>query len=103
MIGQCAARGFRCRGRRSGVHRSRCVGLLFAALRFQFLQPQFQLFDLPLQLLRFPPKLHAMQLGQQQLQMLDLTLPRDQLLVLRQDQRSQRIRGKNVQIGERHH
>jgi len=75
---------------------------LLAALRFQLLQPQLQLFDLPLQLLRLPPKLHPMQLGQQQLEMLDLAIPRDQLLVLCQDQRSQRICGKSVEIGERH-
>ena len=57
---------------------SRCwrVGLLLAGLRFQFFQPQLQLLDLPREFLRLPPKLHAMQLGQQQLQMLDLALPR---------------------------
>ena len=50
--------------------------------------------------LRLTPKLHALQLGQQQLQMLNLALPRDQLLVLCQDQRSQRICGKSVEIGQ---
>jgi hypothetical protein len=50
-----------------------------------------------------------MQLGQQQLQMLNLALPRlqlfvlgEELLVLCQDQHSQRICGKSVEIGERH-
>ena len=43
------------------------VRSFLAAIRFQFLQPQLQLLDLPLQLLRLPPKLHAVQLGQQQL------------------------------------
>jgi hypothetical protein len=52
------------------------VEIWLAALRFQFLQPQLQLLDLPLQFFRLAPKLHAMQLGQQQLQMLDLALPR---------------------------
>ena len=90
MIGQRAARGFRCRRSRRGGDGSRCwcVGLWLAALRFQFLQPQLQLLDLPLQLLRLPPKLHALQLGQQQLQMLDLALPREQFvsMVACQDQ-----------------
>jgi len=48
------------------------VGPFLAAIRFQFFQPQFQLLDLSLKLLRLPPELHAMQLGQQQLQILDL-------------------------------
>jgi len=47
------------------------TGLL--ALRFEFFQPQLQLFNLPLQLLRLTPELHALQLGDQQLQMFDLS------------------------------
>jgi hypothetical protein len=47
----------------------------------QIFQPQLQLFDLPLQLLRLAPKLHPPQLAEQQLQMLDLTLTRKQPLV----------------------
>jgi hypothetical protein len=60
-----------------------CRKLLFGSARthdglgLQFFQPQFQLFDLPRQLLRLPPKLHAMQLGQQQLQMLNLAFARE--------------------------
>jgi hypothetical protein len=54
---------------------------LLAAIRFQFFQPQLQLLDLPRQFLRLTPKLHAVQLGQQQLQMLDLALTRLQLLL----------------------
>ena len=83
MIRQCAPRGLRCRRSRRGGDRSRFwrVGLFLAAIRFQFLQPQLQLLDLPRELLRLTPKLHAMQLGQQQLQMLDLALARLQLLL----------------------
>jgi len=83
---------------------------LLASIRLQFLQPKFQLLDLSRQFLRLSSKLHAMQLGQQQLQVLDLTLAReqlfifgDQLLMLRQDQRPQRFRRKDVQIGQRGH
>ena len=42
-------------------------------------------------------------LASSRLQMLDLALAGDELLVLCQDQRSQCIRRKSVQIGERHH
>jgi len=79
------------------------VGRIRAAVRLQFLELQLQLLDLPRQLLRLPPKLHAMQLGQQQLQVLELALPQDQLLMLCQDQRAQRFVRKTVQIGERRH
>jgi hypothetical protein len=58
----------------------------------------------------FPTKLHAVQFDQQQLQMFDLPLSRqqllilgDQLLVLRQDQHAQFLSRKHVQIGERVH
>ena len=85
---------------------SGAFGSFLAAFRFQLFQPQLQLLDLPLQLLRLPPKLHPMQLRQEQLPMLDLAPPRLQLFVLgeelpvlRQDQRSQRIRGKSVYRG----
>ena len=47
----------------------------------QIFQPQFQLFDLPLQFFRLASELHPPELAQQQLQMLDLTLPPQQLLV----------------------
>jgi hypothetical protein len=90
--------------------RSRCVGgrfrggtldcrrVLGCFHLLQIFQPQFQLFDLPLQLFRFTPELHPPQLAQQQLQMCDLTLLRKQLLVsgnpflvFRQKQRLQRF------------
>jgi hypothetical protein len=74
----------------------------------QFFQLQLQLFDLPLQLLRLAPKLHAPQLGDEQLQMLDLTFAReqpllrsDQLIMLRQDQRLQSSGIEKIQVGER--
>ncbi len=47
----------------------------------QIFQPQFQLFDLPLQFLGLAPELHPPELAQQQLQMLNLTLPPQQLLL----------------------
>jgi hypothetical protein len=67
----------------------------------QLLQPQLQLLDLLRQLLRLTAKLHALQFGQQQLEMVDLSFARKQLLVLRSDQRFQRFRGKKIQIGKR--
>jgi hypothetical protein len=45
----------------------------------------------------------AVQFDQQQFQMFDLTLAREQLLVLRQDQRAQLLGRKRVQIGEPGH
>ena len=79
-----------CRFRRGDWIRSSCRNKLgedsLAATRlgrFQFLQFQLQLFNLPLQLLRLASKLHAPQLGDQQLQMLDLALMREQLIMLR--------------------
>jgi len=47
----------------------------------QIFQPQFQLLDLPLQLLRLAPELHSPQLAQQQLQMFNLALARNQPLL----------------------
>ena len=58
---------------------------LFCATRFQLIQPQFQLLDLPGQLLRLAPELHPPQLGDQQLQMLDLRIARSQPLALQRD------------------
>ncbi len=52
--------------------------------RLQFVQPQLQLLDLTIQLLRLAPELHPSQLGDQQLQMLDFRVARSQLLVVRQ-------------------
>ncbi len=50
--------------------------------RGQFVELQLQLLDLPVQLLRPAPELHPPQLGNQQLQALDLGLPARQLFVL---------------------
>jgi hypothetical protein len=69
-------------------------------LGFQIFQPQFQLFDLPLQLLRLPPELHPLQLRQQQLQMLNLALAREQLLVRAAQQLLQCFLIQCVQIGK---
>ena len=69
---------------------------LLRAAGLQFIQPQLQLLDLPVQLLRLAPELHAPQLGDQQFQSVDLFVSRGQLLffgnklfVLRDDQRFQ--------------
>jgi hypothetical protein len=56
------------------------------------------LLDLPCQLLRLPSKLHAPQLGDQHLQMLDLAFAPQQLLMLRPDQHFQRFSREKVQI-----
>jgi hypothetical protein len=68
--------------------------LLLRAASLQFIQPQLQLLDLPVQLLRLAPELHAPQLGDQQFQPVDLFVSRGKLLffgnklfVLRDDQR----------------
>ena len=52
----------------------------------QRFQPQLQLFDLPIQLFRGTAELHAAQLGDQQLQLLDLTVARHDQFMLRDDQ-----------------
>lgn len=54
---------------------------LLRAAGLQFIQPQLQLFDLPVQLLRLAPELHAPQLGDQQFQAVDLFVSRGHLLV----------------------
>src|SRR5450830_545934 len=60
------------------VHRrALALGLAFGGL--QVLQLQFQLFDLVVQLLGFAAELHAPQLGDHQLQVLDLDFGRGQL------------------------
>ena len=68
--------------------------------RLQFVQPQLQLLDLTVQLLRLTPELHPPQLGDQQLQVLDLVVARQQLFVLGQDQCFQCGGIKLIQIGE---
>ncbi|KVL13681.1 hypothetical protein WS95_04010 [Burkholderia sp. MSMB1826] len=65
------------------------IGRAFIAL--QVFQPQFKLFDLAIQLLRFPAELHPAQLGDHQLQMFDLDRARRELLVQTGDYRLQRV------------
>src|ERR1019366_4872893 len=77
--------------RSSGVLRLRCL---------QFVQQQLQLLDLSIQLLRLAPELHPPQLGDQQLQVLDLVVTRQQLLVLGQDQCLQCSGIQLIQVGE---
>jgi len=55
-------------------------------VRLQLLQLQLQLLDLPIQLLGLAAELHPPQLGDQQLQVLDLVVPRQQLFMLREDE-----------------
>ena len=81
---------------------------VLVGLRLQLFQPQLQLLDLLLQLLRLAPELHPLQLGNQQLQMLDLILARKQpllggnpFLVFRHQQCLQRFRREKVQIRKR--
>ena len=52
-------------------------GALLGAVGFQVFQLQLKLFDLPLDLLRLASELHALQLGDQQLQVLDLVVARE--------------------------
>ena len=79
MIGQGAARGFRCTGSRRGGDGSRFRRVDSFSLRFDSSSSSrnSNCSICRCQLLRLPPKLHAMQLGQQQLQMLDLALARE--------------------------
>ncbi len=56
----------RTRSRRSGGH----IGSAFVGL--QVLQPQFELLDLAIQLLRLPAELHAAQFRDREPQVLDL-------------------------------
>src|SRR5260370_17168100 len=67
---------------------------------FELFELEFELFDLPLDLLRAAPELHAPQLGDQQLQMLDLALVGDQLRGLQTDHRLQGCGIQSVQIGQ---
>ena len=74
-------------------------------IRFQIFQPQFQLIDVLSQFLRTGPKLHPLQLQDQQLQIFDFVfvgnqfgLVQDQFGVLFNDQRFQRIRIQSIQI-----
>src|ERR1017187_3787116 len=92
---------------RSGSQRRSCGSKLSLRLvwvvegaRLQLFQPQLQLLDLPVQFLRLAPKLHAPQLGDQQLQMLDLALVGEQLLMLREDQRLQSSLIQQIQVGK---
>ena len=64
--------------RRSSLALRRAGGLTFVGL--QVFQPQFQLGNLGVKLLRFAAELQALQLGDPQFQMVDLGRPRGQLL-----------------------
>ena len=70
----------------NGRNPCRCVrsSCVLRLRRLQLVQPQLQLLDLTIQLLRLAPELHPPQLGDQQLQMLDLVVARKQLFVFRQ-------------------
>lgn len=76
---------------------------------FQFIEPQLQLLDFALQLFRFAPELHAPQSGQQQLQVLDFVVARLQLFPLRGEQlvfreelfvlrQNQRAEGSSIEL-----
>ena len=87
--------------RRLSLSRSICL----CPFRLEIFQPKFQLLDLPCDLLRAAAELHAPQLGQQQLEVLDLGFPRQQTLVnghslvmLGQEQLQQGFPVKPVQI-----
>jgi hypothetical protein len=90
------------RGRRLSLSRSGG----FRPFRLEILQPKFQLLDLPCNLLRAAAELHAPQLGQQQLEVLDLGFPRQQtlvngqaLIVFGEEQFQQGFPVESVQIG----
>jgi hypothetical protein len=68
------------------------------AFGLQLFELQLQLLDLLRDLLRLASELHALELGNEQLQMLELTIAREQLLMLSKDNRSQCINVKRVQI-----
>ena len=57
-----------------GLFDNRCA---LCAVGFQFFQLQLKLLDLPLDLLRPAPELHALQLGDEQFQVLDLVIARE--------------------------
>jgi hypothetical protein len=82
---------------RDGRFRRRRRSLLSTA-RLQLVQAQFELFDLPRQFLGPAPELHPPQLGDQQLQMLDLCLARGQLLALPKNLLL--LRGESFVLGE---
>src|ERR1035441_2836954 len=102
MTGQCATYRLRSgsQSRVCGSKLSLRLAWVVGGARLQLFQPQLQLFDLPIQFLRLSPKLHAPQLGNQQLQMLDLALVGEQLLMLRKDQRLQSSLIQQIQVGK---
>src|ERR1035437_10693612 len=69
---------------------------VFPWFRLQLFESQLQLFDLLCELLRFTPKLHALQSSDQQLQMLDFAFSREQSLVL--DRKSTRLNSSHANI-----
>src|SRR5690348_4206910 len=60
------------------ARRSSTLGLC----RFQILEPQFELFDLMVELLALASELHPPQFQDEQFQILDFGLPRNQRFVL---------------------
>src|SRR5664279_1624034 len=102
MTGQCATYRLRSgsQSRVCGSKLSLRLAWVVEGARLQLFQPQLQLLDLPVQFLRLAPNLHAPQLGNQQLQMLDLALVREQLLMLREDQRLQSSLIQQIQVGK---
>lgn len=58
--------------------------------RFEFLETQLQLADLPVQLLRLLTELHALELQHEQLQVVDFDVAREQLGMLLNGQGAQR-------------
>ena len=101
VLGQWLSYWFR-RDACNGRNPCRCVrsSCVLRLRRLQLVQPQLQLLDLTIQLLRLTPELHPPQLGDQQLQMLDLVVARQQLFVLRQDQCFQCSEIQLIEIGE---
>jgi hypothetical protein len=82
MLRQRTPPRFYFRGRRRSFCRTPrgTLGWLGGLLELQIFQPQLQLFDLPLELLRLAPKLHPPELAEQQFQSFDLAVPLQQLL-----------------------
>ena len=66
--------------------------------RFQVFQPQFKLLNLVVELLALAPKLHPPQLQDEQFQILDFGVPRDEFGVLLDDQRPQCRRVQRAQF-----
>ena len=90
--------GGRC-GRRDGSHRLGRGGLRLLGL--QILQTQLQLLDLLLQPLGLAAKLHPLQLQDEQLQVVDFGVEREEPLMLCEDHGPQCVRVETAQIRKR--